>query len=53
MTLQEELERAQQEQQKIVARINSLDRERQELLQEALRIDGDIRTLTRLAKKKE
>ncbi len=48
MLMQERLERAQQEQQKVVARINNLDRERQELLQLILKNEGKIELLIQL-----
>ena len=48
MLIQERLDRAKQEQQKVILRLNNLEREKQELLQEALRIDGRIQILNEL-----
>lgn len=45
MTTQERLDKVKENQQKILAKINNLDRERQDLLQEILRCDGAIREL--------
>jgi hypothetical protein len=44
-----ELEEARRKRQELVDRINRLGEERQALLQEALRLDGEVRVLERLA----
>ena len=43
-----QLEDAQKRQQKVVAQISTLDQQRQLLLQEALRLDGELRLLKRM-----
>jgi predicted nuclease with TOPRIM domain len=43
-----ELEEAKGKRAEMINRINQLDQERQNLLQEALRMDGEVRTLERL-----
>jgi predicted ribonuclease toxin of YeeF-YezG toxin-antitoxin module len=43
-----ELEEARKKRAEMIDRINQLDQERQRLLQEALRMDGEVRTLERL-----
>ena len=43
-----QLKDAQKRQQEVVAQINALDQQKQLLLQEALRIDGEIRLLQRM-----
>ena len=48
MEVKELLEEAQQKQVQTVNRINELDTERQQLLQEALKLEGEIRVLARL-----
>ena len=48
MELQELLKQAKQKQVQTVNRINELDAERQQLLQEALKLEGEIRVLARL-----
>lgn len=53
MDIEKELAEALKKQKDIVGRLQQLDQERQLLLQEALRIDGEIRALTRLNKKDE
>jgi len=50
MNLKEELEEAKRKRQEIVDRINQLAEQRQVLLQEALRLDGEVRVLERMAK---
>ena len=46
--IKEQLEDAQKRQQKVVAQISTLDQQRQLLLQEALRLDGELRLLKRM-----
>jgi len=48
-----ELEEARKKRAEMIDRINQLDQERQRLLQEALRMDGEVRTLDRLSKEDE
>ena len=43
-----QLEDAQKRQQEVVAQINALEQQRQLLLQEALRLDGELRLLKRM-----
>jgi len=50
MELNEELEATRKRQQDIVHQINQLKEQEQQLLQEALKIEGEIRLLTRLSK---
>ena len=50
MNFKEELEQAKRKRQEIVDRINQLAEQRQVLLQEALRLDGEVRVLERMAK---
>jgi len=45
-----ELQETQKRQKDIVGRIQQLEQERQQLIQEALRLDGEVRALTRLSK---
>lgn len=48
MDIATELQEAKQKQVQTVNRINELDAERQQLLQEALKLEGEIRVLARL-----
>lgn len=48
MDIKEELKEAQQKAEDIVAEMKQLAIRRQQLLQEALRLDGEIRVLKRL-----
>ena len=48
VNIKEQLKDAQKRQQEVVAQINALDQQKQLLLQEALRIDGEIRLLQRM-----
>ena len=50
MELKEELESTRKRQQDIVKQINQLEEQKQQLLQEVLRLDGEIRLLARLSK---
>ena len=50
MELKEELESTRKRQQDIVQQINQLEEQKQQLLQEVLRLDGEVRLLTRLSK---
>jgi len=43
-----QLEDAQKRQQEVVAQINALDQQKQLLLREALRLDGELRLLKRM-----
>lgn len=52
MDIKTELERAVSERQKIVDQVNGLDTQRQLLLQEALRLDGEVRLLKKLQSEK-
>lgn len=45
-----DLAKAKREQREVVNRINQLNAEKGGLIQEALKLEGDIRTLRRLAK---
>jgi len=49
MDIKTELQEARQKQVQTVNRINELDAERQQLLQEALKLEGEIRALARLS----
>ena len=49
MEVKEELQRAMDERQKAVERFNALEQEKQQLLQEILRLDGEVRILQKLA----
>ena len=48
MNIKEQLKDAQKRQQEVVAQISTLDQQRQLLLQEALRLDGELRLLKRM-----
>ena len=48
MDIKAQLEDAQKRQQEVVAQISTLEQQKQLLLQEALRIDGEIRLLQRM-----
>lgn len=48
MNLTQEIETTQAKLEQTVARINELEREKQSLLQESLRLDGELRALKRL-----
>ena len=48
MTLQERLEETKQKTQSIVNRINQIDQERNSLVQEAFRLEGEARVLLSL-----
>jgi len=50
MDITKELTEAKQRRQETVNQINQLKQQEQALLQEALRIDGEVRTLERLSK---
>jgi len=50
MDILKELKEAKQHREQVVAQINELAQQRQALLQEALRLDGEVRTLERLSK---
>jgi len=49
MDIAKELQEAKQKQVETVKRINDLERQRQQLIQEALRLEGEIRLLSRLS----
>ena len=49
MDISKELAEAKHKRQEIVNEINELDRQKQLKLQEALRLDGEVRALERLA----
>ena len=53
MELKEELEATRKRQQDIIKQINQLDEQKQQLLQEVLRLDGEVRLLARLIKDKK
>lgn len=48
MNIKKHLEDAEKKQQKVIAQMRELESQKQALLQEALRIDGEIRLLKRL-----
>ena len=48
MDIKAQLEDAQKRQQEVVAQINALDQQKQLLLREALRLDGELRLLKRM-----
>ena len=48
MDIKAQLEDAQKRQQEVVAQINALDQQKQLLLQEALKTEGEIRILRKL-----
>jgi len=50
MDISKELTEAKRKRQEIVNQINESDRQKQQLIQEALRLDGEVRTLERLSK---
>ncbi len=50
MDLQERLDKAKQKQKDIVNEVNALDNQRQQLIQEAIRLEGTISTLAELKK---
>ena len=50
MDIQKELTEAKRKREEIVEEINQKEQERQMLLQEALRLDGEVRALERMAK---
>ena len=50
MDIEKELADAKRKREEIVNRINQLAEQRQMLLQEALRLDGEVRVLERMAK---
>lgn len=50
MDLTKELTEAKRKREQVVAQINQLKQQEQALLQEALRIDGEVRLLERLSK---
>ncbi len=53
MDIKKRLEEAKRKLQVEVGRFNSLEQEKQEVLKEMLRFEGEIRTLTELAKEIE
>ena len=50
MDIKQELEATRKRQQDIVEQINQLKEKEQQLLQEALRLDGEVRLLARISK---
>jgi len=50
MDLVKELAEARQNKQEIINQIRELDQQRQQLLQEGLRLEGEVRTLERLSR---
>lgn len=52
MDTKTELERAISERQKVVDQINEYEAKKQVLIQEALRLDGEVRILKKLGEKK-
>ena len=48
MDIKAQLEDAQKRQQEVVAQISTLEQQKQLLLQEALRLDGELRLLKRM-----
>ncbi len=50
MDIKEELQSAIAKRQEIVDRVNQIEQEKQKLLQEALRFDGEVRVLQRMNK---
>jgi len=50
MDIEKELAEAKQKRQEAVDKVNQLDAEKQALIQEALKLDGEVRVLERLAK---
>ena len=48
VNIKEQLEDAQKRQQEVVAQISTLEQQKQLLLQEALRLDGELRLLKRM-----
>jgi len=53
MDIQKELKEATQKRAQLVQEINQLDQQKQIRVQEALRLDGEIRALERLTKEKD
>ncbi len=48
MDIAKDLEQTKKKQQEIVAQINALEQQKQQLIPEALRLDGEVRLLQRL-----
>ena len=53
MDISKELEEAKKKQVEVVNEINALEQRKQSLIQEALKLEGEIRALTRLVNKKD
>ena len=53
MDIKKELEETKKKQVEVVNEINALEQRKQGQLQEALKLEGEIRALTRLADKKD
>ena len=53
MDIEKDLAEAKEKQVEVVNEINALDQRKQSLIQEALKLEGEIRALTRLTAKKE
>lgn len=53
MDIEKELTEAKKRQVEVVNEINACEQRKQELLQEALKLEGEIRGFTRLAKGKD
>jgi len=49
MDIQQELEEAKKKRREVVDQLNEMDEQKQMLLQEVLRLDGEVRALERLA----
>ena len=49
MDVEQELQQAINNRQKLVVQFNALEQEKQQLLQEILRLDGEVRILQKLA----
>ena len=52
MDIQKELEESRRKRREVVDQLNQLEKQKQMLLQEALRLDGEVRVLGRLVEKK-
>jgi len=50
MDIETELKQSQSKYQEIISRIQTLEQQKQQLMQEALRLDGEVRVLLRLNK---
>lgn len=50
ITLENQLNESKMNLQKVIDKVNQLEQEKQQVLQEALRLDGEVRILTKMIK---